>query len=349
MPAVRIGDDNELVQQPQPFKNEYELQEVLADHPILLTGRDDTALVTISREMPLAGGFADIFLIDTDGLPVIALVKLARDGETGRDVTGELCDHLSAVAALPFDEADARSGGLLAATLELMADVAEEEHRTEYLAQLEGSVAANLQAGRIRGIVVIDSAPADLIRQIAYLAEQSDLDLRLLVVERYRLGRAEYFYHSRCLVSGGDAGREARQQRLRFRRAVGIFSKMKPPVFSLRTAGSEAVRVSRDGWPAAVRYTFCDQRDAISLEVQVRRDECPRVAEFLPRLRDHLPTVIPDAQQVELADDDAGWTRLQLVFSEETDPVRIARAMLRLCMTEKDITTLLQGGSRDLP
>jgi hypothetical protein len=82
MPAVRIGEDNELIQQPEPFRNEYELQGILADHPILLTGRDDTALVTISRELPLTGGFADIFLIDTDGLPVIALVKLARNEES---------------------------------------------------------------------------------------------------------------------------------------------------------------------------------------------------------------------------------------------------------------------------
>ncbi len=341
MPAVRIGEDNELIQQPEPFRNEYELQGILADHPILLTDRDDTALVTISRELPLAGGFADIFLIDTDGLPVIALAKLARNEESGREVIGRLCDCLSATTRLSPGEVDTLSSGLLEENLQLMADVAEEEDREEYLARLKESLAAYLGAGRVRGIVVLDSAPDDLIREMSYLNEHSDLDLRLLVVERYRLNRTEYFYHSRFLVSGGG-NREV--QRLLFRRIVGKFSKMKPPVFSLRTAGKETVTVSRDGWPAAVRYAFCDRQDAIGIEVQVRRAEYPRVAEFLPRLRDYLPSVIPDAERTDLVDDDAGWTRLQLFFSEDADPARIARAMLRLCMTEKDISTLLQGG-----
>ncbi len=342
MPAVRIGEDNELVQQPEPFRNEYELQGILADHPILLTDRDDTALVTISRELPLTGGFADIFLIDTDGLPVIALVKLARNEESRREVIGRLCDYLSAVARLSLDEVNAASSGLLEENLQLMADFAEEEDPEEHLALLRSNFAAYLRAGRVRGIIVLDSASEDLIREMSYLNEHSDLDLRLLVVERYRLNRTEYFYHSRFLVSGGT---EQDVQRLLFRRVVGKFSKMKPPVFSLHPAGKESAIVSRDGWPAAVRYAFCDRTDAISIEVQVRRAEYPRVAEFLPRLRDYLPTVIPDAQRVDLVDDDAGWTHLRLFFSEDADPYRIARSMLRLCMTEKDIATLLREGS----
>ncbi|KDE56032.1 hypothetical protein [Methanoculleus sp. MH98A] len=343
MPAIRISEGSELAQQPDPFKNEYELQEILAGHPVLLVDRDDSALVTISREFPLEGGFADIVLIDNNGLPVIVEVKLARNEESRHEVVGRLCDSLSAMRNLTPDAVNERSGGLLEETFHSMAGAEGEENPGERLALLKSNFASYLRAGQIRGIIVLDAAPDDLIREFSYLNEHSDLDLRLLVVERYRLGRHEYFYHSRFLVSG-EADPEIKRQRLRFRLIVEKFSKMKPPVFSTH-ATKESVRVYREGWPAAVHYEFGDRVDSISIEIQVNHKEYPTIAGFLPRLREHLATAIPETQRVELVTDPSGWTRLQFFFGEEIDPYRIAQSMVRLCRTEKDISTLLQEGS----
>jgi len=343
MPAIRIGEGSELAQQPEPFRNEYELQEILAEHPVLLVDRDDSALVTISREFPLEGGFADIFLIDNNGLPVIVEVKLARNGESRREVVGQLCDSLSAMGRLTPDEVNEGSAGLLEENIQRMAGAEGEENPGARLALVKSNVASYLRAGQIRGIIVLDAAPDDLIREFSYLNEHSDLDLRLLVVERYRLGRNEYFYHSRFLVSG-KTDPEMKRQRLRLRLIVEKFSKMKPPVFSTRVTGKEFVRVYREGWPAAVHYEFSDWRDSISIEVQVKHKEYPKVADFLPELRDHLLTVIPNTQRVKLVTDSSGWTRLQFFFGEDIDPYWIAQSMVRLCRTEKDISTLLQEG-----
>ncbi len=120
---------------------------------------------------------------------------------------------------------------------------------------------------------------------------------------------------------------------------------MKAPLFSTHVTGSENVSVYREGWPEAVHYEFSDWKDSISIEVQVRDREYPKVADFLPRLRDSLLTVIPKTQRVELVTDSSGWTRLQFFFGEEIDPYWIAQSMVRLCKTEKDISTLLQEGS----
>ena len=343
MPAIRIGEGSELAQQPEPFRNEYELQEILAEHPVLLVDRDDSALVTICREFPFEAGFADIVLIDSNGLPVIVEVKLARNGESRREVVGRLCDYLSAMGRLTPDEVDARSGGLLEETLQSMAGAEGEENPEARLALVRSNVASYLRAGQIRGIIVLDAASDDLIREFSYLNEHSDLDLRLLVVERYRLGRNEYFYHSRFLVSG-EVDPEIRRQRLRLRLIVEKFSKMKPPVFSTHATG-ENVRVYREGWPAAVHYEFADRGDSISIELQVRHKEYPEVADFLSRLREHLATAISKTQRVELVTDPSGWTRLQFFFGEEIDPYWIAQSMVRLCKTEKDISTLLQEGN----
>ncbi len=344
MPAIRIGEGSELAQQPEPFRNEYELQEVLAGHPVLLVDRDDSALVTISREFPFEGGFADIFLIDGNGLPVIVEVKLARNEESRREVVGQVCDYLSAMSSLAPDEVNTRTGGQLEETFQSVAGAEGAENPDERLALVKSNFASYLRAGQVRGIVVLDAAPDDLIREFSYLNEHSDLDLRLLVVERYRLGRNEYFYHSRFLVSG-EADPEIKRQRLRLRLIVEKFSKMKHPIFSTRVTGKENVRVYREGWPAAVHYEFSDWKDSISIELQVRQREYPKVAEFLPGLRDHLLTTIPNTQRVELVTDAAGWMRLQFFFGEEIDPYWIAQSMVRLCRTEKDISALLQGGN----
>lgn len=344
MPAIRIGEGSELAQQPEPFRNEYELQEILAEHPVLLLDRDDSALVTIAREFVLGEGFADIFLIDTDGVPVIVEVKLACNGESRREVISRLCDHLSAMQNLTFDEADTRSAGLLEEVIQRMADAGGEEERVERLNLVKENVASYLRTGRIRGIIALDAAPDGLIREFSYLNEHSDLDLRLLVVERYRLSRDEYFYHSRFLVSGKQ-DLEMKRQRLRFRLVVGKFSRMKAPVFSTRLTGRESVRVYREGWPAAVHYGFSDRKDSISIEVRVKQKEYPWIADFLPRLRDALLTTIPNTQRVELATDSSGWMELKFFFGEDIDPEWIAQSMVRLCKTEKDISTLLQEGS----
>lgn len=344
MPAIRIGEGSELAQQPESFRNEYELQEILAEHPVLLVDRDDSALVTISREFPLESGFADIFLIDSNGLPVIVEVNLALNEESRREIVGRLCDYLSAMQNLTPDEVNERSAGLLEETFRSMAGAEGEENPEDRLVQVKSNFASHLRAGQIRGIIVLDAAPDDLIREFSYLNEHSDLDLRLLVVERYRLGRNEYFYHSRFLVSG-EAEPEMKRQRLRLRLTVEIFSKMKLPVFSTRATEKENVRVYRDGWPGEVHYVFSDWQDSISIGIQVNHRRYPKVAGFLPELREHLSAVISKTQRVELVTDPSGWTRLQFFFGEEIDPYWIAQSMVRLCKTERDVSTLLQEGS----
>jgi len=341
MPALRIEEGSESVQQPEQFENEYELQEILAEHPGILADRNDNPIITISREFMLEGGFADIFLIDNNGLPIIVEVKLERNKESRREVIGQLSDYLSAMARLSFDEVNAKSNGILEDKLQLIASIEEESNQESKFNLIKSNLTSNLRAGHIRGMIVLDNAPNDLIREFSYLNEHSDLDLRLMVVERYLLDGTDYFYHSRFLVSG-EVNPEIKKQRFRLRLIVEKFSKMMPSKFSTWSTGRENVRVIREGWPTAVHYEFCDWKEWISIEIQVKYKEYPKVAEFLPQLRDYLSTVIQNIQRVELYTDSFGWMRLQFFFGEEIDPYWIAQSMLRLCNTEKDISTLMK-------
>jgi hypothetical protein len=343
MPAIRIGEDLELLQQPEPFSTEYELQEILAAHPALLAGEGDRPLATVCRELLLGTGFADLFLVDEEGFPAVVEVKLARNGESRREVIGQLCDYLSAIARLTPEEIDERSGGCLAALLPQLASRGDGEEEPEArLARIRSTLSAALRSGKVRGIVVLDEAPEELIREFSYLNEHSDLDLRLAVIERYRLKRREHFYHSRFLVRG-SSDPEVRGSRLRFRLILEKFAKLKAPGFSLRRTGPENARVLRDGWPPGLHYEFSDWKDAVAIEVQAKNDTLPAAAAFLSRLREHLDGKVPHAREADLVPDHFGWTRLRFFFDESVDPYWIARNMERLiAVTEKDLTLVLE-------
>lgn len=345
MPALRIGEHVELSLHPEAFQNEYELQEILANHPSLLVKQDDAPVFTVCRELSLEDGFVDIFLIDKEGVPIIVEVKLSRNPESRRVVIGQLFDYISAIARLKPEELDRRVGNCLDEKfLSAARSEADEEKIKAKKSLIESNFATYLREGKIRGILVLDEVPDDLIREFSYINEHSILDLRLLAIERYRLSRDEHFYHSRFLVSGKADAKT--QSRPRYMLVVEKYSKMMAPEFMTHKTGKANVRVKVEGWPPGVHYEFCDWKDSISIEILVRINDHPIIADFLPQLQEHLQSIIPRTQRVEMIQELFGWKRLQFFFDETTDPFWIADAMARLIKnSRKDIEILLKRES----
>lgn len=344
MPALWIGEHEEMSLRPEAFENEYELQEILAQYPSLLKKPEDSLLFTVCRELSLDCGFVDLFLIDTDGVPIIVEVKLSRNPESQRVVVGQLFDYISAIARLSLEELDQRAGNCLD---DMFLFAARSEGNEEKIKARQSLIKSNfttyLREGKIRAIIALDKVPDDLIREFSYLNEQSILDLRLLAIERYRLGGGEHFYHSRFLVAGNDDTKT--RSRIRFMLVVEKYSKMMPPDFSTHQTGKNNVRVRVGDWPRGVHYEFCDWGDSISVEVMVRINDHPILADFLPQLYEHLQSKIPHSQRVELIQELFGWKRLQFFFDDTTDPYWVAEAMVRLIkLSRKDIETLLKQG-----
>ena len=76
-----------------PYANEKELQELLADNPVLLAQDDATTLTTVKREMNLDGaGMLDLLLVDSEGRPTVVEVKLGCDVRARREVVGQIFD-----------------------------------------------------------------------------------------------------------------------------------------------------------------------------------------------------------------------------------------------------------------
>ena len=184
-----IRSNEELVElTEQAYASEDLLQKLLAKYPALLSGdqldpESPRRWLLISREMglPSAEGEGDRWAVDNlfldqDGVPTLVEVKRSSDTRIRREVIGQLLEYAAnATAQWPvetietrFRETCAENGkdpdGVLDAFLE------EGTSPGEFWQQVK----TNLQAGRLRLIIVADKIPSELRRIVEFLNEQMD-------------------------------------------------------------------------------------------------------------------------------------------------------------------------------
>jgi hypothetical protein len=95
------------------FSNEEELELLLADFPDLLRADGGPGIVLVDRQVYLEAGKLDLLFITREGLPIAVEVKLARNGESRRQVVAQAIDYLSSLTSLTVDELDALVNGKL--------------------------------------------------------------------------------------------------------------------------------------------------------------------------------------------------------------------------------------------
>lgn len=143
-------------------------------------GESLTALV--AREIVIEGiGRADLLLVDGDGVPIVVEVKLLRNPESRREVVGQIFDYVSALSEMTADELDKCVNGALDVALHDLCRGDDDDRRFD---DLWGRCAANLRAGNIRVVIVVDSAPDDLVRIVSYVCSKQ-VDVRLVSVSRF--------------------------------------------------------------------------------------------------------------------------------------------------------------------
>lgn len=188
----------------QPYDSEALLQQLLADHPSVLTG-DTVAggrtarwlLVTREVDVPdsMDGGArwaVDHVFLDQNAVPTLVEVKRSSDTRIRREVVGQMLDYAAnAVVYWPVDklrttfearcvregrDADAELAAVLAHGA-LDPDVFWQRAKT------------NLQAGHIRMVFVADVIPPELRRVVEFLNEQMDpAEVLAIEVRQYVAG-----------------------------------------------------------------------------------------------------------------------------------------------------------------
>jgi hypothetical protein len=175
---------------PKEFAKELELQLLLADCPDLLRDRSGTGekgercpdVVFVDREVYLReAGKLDLLFVDDTGMPICVEVKLGCNDEVRRTVVAQAIDYLSVLTSLTAYELDVAVSGKLENALWKLAKDNEEEFD-----RLWEVVETNLYKRKGRVVVVADDAPPSLERIFHFLAESSDLDIRLFTVQQYQ-------------------------------------------------------------------------------------------------------------------------------------------------------------------
>lgn len=178
---------------PLGFPDEATLHVLVADAPELLPLAGAPRVIVLGREVQLGYGYADLLAVESTGRPVIVEVKLAKNSEARRAVVAQVLTYAAYLRGMSIEELEA---GPLSASLTKMnqstitdavaaADQANALDRVAFGNALQES----LRTGSFRLVLVLDEAPPELARLVAYLESVTDnLLIDLVTVSSYEIG-----------------------------------------------------------------------------------------------------------------------------------------------------------------
>lgn len=333
------------------FGSESELEEILASRPELLVSPGDDALALIGRQVDLPdAGLLDLLYVSEAGLPVAVEVKLARNGESRRQIVAQIIDYLSALTSLTVDELDVQVDGSLEEALHSFDEQSTAGAGFERRWQ---SVGANLRAGLARVVLVLDSMPPDLERIGRFLSEHTNLDIRLVTINKHQAPEigSVFVPHVAIISEGEPAPRRSDGPKLirqELAAVVTAYDQIAPA--DLRTHGTadRYRKIRPPEWPAGMNlhYEFIQARGVIGVELHLENASAARLAADLARLAG--TRLGPSQIQLEW---DPTWSsrrgRLTARYQLGDDPQVIAQTMLDLIRltrsTVVDIASHLGG------
>ncbi len=184
-----LQQNDELIEMvEQEYDSEELLQKLLAKFPNLIPGAqidsdNPRRWLLVSREMgvPCKEGMGghwsvDHLFIDQDAIPTIVEVKRATDSRIRREVIGQILDYASNAVVYwsiekirtryeaMCDERDVDPGEELLDRLGINDDIEEFWQR----------IKTNLQAGRVRLLIIADAIPKEVQRIVEFLNNQMD-------------------------------------------------------------------------------------------------------------------------------------------------------------------------------
>ncbi|MGH3516268.1 MAG: hypothetical protein ACRDQ7_02380 [Haloechinothrix sp.] len=178
---------------PVGFAQEEELHDLIERSPDMLPLAGSPPLVVLGREVRCGSGYADLIGVEADtGTPVVIEIKLASNTDR-REVLTQVLGYAAYLRRLDATGFEALVSAHLvkahAASVQAAVSAAVE------LPDFDGSAfAAGLKAaldeGRLRCVIVIDTAPRDLVELVGYLQDVSNdrLNLDLVTVKAYEVG-----------------------------------------------------------------------------------------------------------------------------------------------------------------
>jgi alkylated DNA nucleotide flippase Atl1 len=178
---------------PVGFEDEEALRTLVEEAPEMLPLSGSPRVIVVGREVQLGSGFADLLAVEPGGRPVVIEVKLARNAEARRAVVAQALAYAAYLFELDSDdfEHDVLGGQLRdRGWSSLTQAVAASDQEGSFIeTDFHAALADAFTRGAFRVVFVLDEAPPELVRLIAYLEAVSDaLTIDLITVEAYEFG-----------------------------------------------------------------------------------------------------------------------------------------------------------------
>jgi hypothetical protein len=169
---------------PVDFPDEAALHALIEDAPQLLPLAGSPSLVVVGREVQLGSGWADLIGVEPSGRVVLIEVKLARNAEARRAVVAQVLAYAASLYGMDpaAFEQEVLGRQLRARGYDTLAGAVAAADQTGAFEPeaFAAGLADSLSEGRFRLVLVLDAAPAELIRLMGYLgiiSEQLVIDL----------------------------------------------------------------------------------------------------------------------------------------------------------------------------
>jgi len=161
-----IGSNGVAVQQVTAgYTNEAELESMIVQNPDIVPGFSRGDVEVVGQQIHLNGGSLkiDVLLIDRSGLLTVVEAKLARNGESRREIVAQGLDYASALAEYDFYDLDDATGGRLCGAIDRLCGSDEALRES-----LEETARARLAAGDVNVHLALDEEVLDLSRIVTF-------------------------------------------------------------------------------------------------------------------------------------------------------------------------------------
>ncbi len=175
---------------PTAYLAEAELHDLVRDAPQMLPLAGTPQLTVLGREVRLGSGYADLLAVESTGRLVVIEVKLSTNAESRRAVVAQVLSYAGYLQGLDHAQLESQilrehlgaSGSVLGA---VQADERQDVVDPE---AFHDGISRSLAEGSFRLVIVLDSAPDELIQVVGYLQMVTDrIDIDLVTVTAYEV------------------------------------------------------------------------------------------------------------------------------------------------------------------
>ncbi|WP_243791858.1 hypothetical protein [Saccharopolyspora gloriosae] len=177
---------------PTDYPAESVLHDLVEQAPQMLPLAGSPRLTVLGREVRLGKGYADLIGVETSGRISVIEVKLAGNSEARRAVVAQVLSYASYLQGLDTNQLEER---IIAPYLkkhghETVLGLMQAEYQENSLdpRAFEEGLAQSLSNGAFRLVIVLDSAPDELVHVVGYLESITDeLVIDLITVASYEV------------------------------------------------------------------------------------------------------------------------------------------------------------------